>query len=96
MLEKVKLLLDINDDTKDDLLTLLIDQAIEYAIDFTHNDDILLLTPVILKMVVYDYNRLPSIGLESESYSGVSFNYSGTYPDEILKLLKKKTRIIVL
>ena len=38
MLEKVKLLLGITDNSKDDLLTFLIEQAIEEVMAYTHLD----------------------------------------------------------
>lgn len=96
MLEKLKLLLSIEGDEKDDLLTLIIDQAIEYATNYTHNNDIHTLVPVILKMAVFDYNRLGTEGLESEGYSGVSFSYSDDYPEYILRSLRSKRRIKTL
>lgn len=96
MLEKLKLLLSIEGDEKDDLLTLIIDQAIGYATNYTHNNDIYILTPVILKMAVFDYNRLGTEGLESEGYSGVSFNYADDYPEYILRSLRSKRRIKTL
>ena len=74
MLEKVKLLLGITDNSKDDLLTFLIEQAI----------------------VVYNYNRLGTEGLDSEGYSGVSLNYSADYPEPIIRALKAKRKLITL
>lgn len=96
MLEKMKLLLNITDDEKDELLTLLIDQATEYAINYTHNEDITVLAPIILKLAIYDYNRTTTLGLDSEGYSGVSFSYSADYPEDILRILRTKRRIITL
>jgi hypothetical protein len=51
---------------------------------------------VILKMAVFDYNRLGTEGLESEGYSGVSFNYADDYPEYILRSLRSKRRIKTL
>lgn len=96
MLEKLRILLSIEGTEKDDLLTLIIDQAIEYATNYTHSNDINTLTPVILKMAVFDYNRLGTEGLESEGYSGVSFNYADDYPEYILRSLRSKRRIKTL
>ena len=96
MLEKLKLMLNISTSEKDDLLTLLLDQAAETAINYTHNNDIDSLTPTILKMAVFDYNRLGTEGLDSEGYSGVSFNYADDYPETILRALRSKRRIITL
>lgn len=96
LLEKLKILLSIEGDEKDDLLTLIIDQAVEFATNYTHSDNIKELSPVILKMAVFDYNRLGTEGLESEGYSGVSFNYADDYPEYILRSLRSKRRIITL
>lgn len=95
-LDKMKLMLNINTNEKDDLLTLLLDQATETAISYTHNDDIVSLSPVILKMAIFDYNRLGTEGLASEGYSGVSFSYLEDYPETILRALRSKRRIITL
>lgn len=96
MLDKLKLYLQIDTNDKDDLLTLIIDQAIEFATNYTHSNDLSTLSPVILKMCVFDYNRIGTEGLNSESYSGVSFNYADDYPEYILRSLRSKRRIITL
>lgn len=96
MLDKLKLILSIKDDTKDDLLTLLIEQAIEEALNYTHQDSIENLRSTIISMVVYKYNRLGTEGLDSEGYSGVSFGYSSDYPDSIMRALKSQRKLITV
>lgn len=96
MLQKVKLLLNISNNEKDDLLTLLIEQAIDEAMTYTHSDCIEELSATIIKMVVYNYNRIGSEGVDSEGYSGVSYSYSADYPETILRALKSKRKIITL
>lgn len=96
MLEKIKMLLDIETDEKDDLLTLLIEQATEEAILYTHNDCIDDLNTAIIRMVVYNYNRLGTEGVDSENYSGVSYGYSADYPDNIIRILKSKRKLIII
>lgn len=89
MLQKVKLLLGIADTSKDDLLNLLIDQATNQVINYTHNPPcVLLLEDTIVDMVIYNYNRMGTEGLNSEGYSGVSFSYSTDYPESILRSLR--------
>ena len=96
MLEKIKLLLGLSeDDSKDDLLTLLIERAIDEAINYTHNDDIAGYETVICSMVVYNYNRLGTEGVDSEGYSGVSFSYSADYPQSIIRQLKAHRKVII-
>ena len=96
MLDKLKLILGIKDDTKDDLLTLLIEQAIEEALNYTHQDSIDNLSSTIISMVVYKYNRLGTEGLDSEGYSGVSFWYSTDYPESIMRALKSQRKLITI
>ena len=38
MLDNIKTLLGLNDSSKDELLTILLEQAIEEAINYTHNN----------------------------------------------------------
>jgi hypothetical protein len=96
MLMKVKLLLGLTDDSKDDLLTILIDVAIDEALAYTHRECINGLETSIIQMVVYKYNRIGTEGVESENYSGVSFAYTADYPDNILRGLKAKRKVVVL
>ncbi len=96
MLDKVKLLLGIAADDKDDLLTLLIESATEEAVAYTHNECVLELETTIIKMVVYNYNRLGTEGVDGEGYSGVSFTYSADYPESIMRALKSKRKVIIL
>lgn len=91
MIDKVKLLLGLTDSSKDKLIEVLIDGAVEDAVAITGNKYIQDELPnTIVKMVVYNYNRLGTEGLETESYSGVSYNYSNGYPQDILNTLNKK------
>lgn len=96
MLEKIKLLLGITADEKDDLLTLLIEQATEEAIAYTRNDCVDELNTAIIRMVVYNFNRLGTEGVDTENYSGVSFGYSTDYPDNIVRILKSKRKLVIL
>ena len=96
MLENIKLLLGISSTEKDALLLLLIQQAEDEAKDFTHREDVCELQSTIEKMVVYNYNRLGTEGLNSESYSGVSYNYTTDYHEHILKMLNKYRKIVTL
>lgn len=96
MLTKIKLLLDLKTDEKDGLITLLINQACEEARQFTHNDNIDGLSQAIIGMVIYNYNRLGTEGLNSEGYAGVSYNYTADYPEAILRQLKAKRKVMVI
>ena len=96
MLEKVKLLLGIADNTKDDLLTLLIEQAVEEAIVYTHNECVDELNTSIIQMVVYKYNRIGTEGVDSEGYSGVRFQYSSDDPENIMGGLRAKRKVVLV
>lgn len=96
MLEDIKLLLGITSTDKDELLELLINQAENDAMVFTKRDDVSMLESTINQMVIYNYNRLGTEGLDSEGYSGVSFSYSADYPESILRSLRAKRKIITL
>ena len=96
MLEKIKLLLGLTSNDKDELLMALIENAIEEAINYTHNDSIAGYESVICNMVIYMFNRLGTEGVNAESYSGVSFTYSSDYPESILRPLKAHRKVITL
>ena len=97
MLERIKLLLNITDESKDALLNELIDNATEFAQNYINNDAALEnLTGTIVNMVLYDYNRMGTEGLTSENYSGVSFGYASGYSDDIMKQLRRYRKVRVI
>lgn len=97
MLERIKLLLNITDDSKDALLNELIDNATEFAQNYINNDAALdNLTGTIIAMVIYDYNRMGTEGLTSENYSGMSFGYTAGYSDDIMKQLRRYRKVRVI
>lgn len=96
MLNKLKLLLGISDNEKDGLLLILLDQSEEEVVNYTHNNDLDKLQNVILSMAIWKYNRLGSEGLNSENYSGVSFNYADEYPFALRSQLQAYRRIRTL
>jgi len=94
MLEQMKLLLGIGDASKDTLLSLLLEQAKDEAIAYTNNEE--LAENLIVQMAIYKYNRLGTEGLNSENYSGVSFNYMSDYPDNLVKQLRRYKKLGVI
>lgn len=93
--DNIKLLLGITDDSKDDLLNLLIDNAQEFAVSYTNNEDVKTYEGALARIVVYDYNRMNTEGLNSESYSGLTFSYAADYPEAVLKPLRAHRRVKV-
>ena len=96
MLEQVKLLLGITDNSKDDILSLLIEQATEEALIYTHQNSIDNLLTAIVRMVVYNFNRIGTEGVDSEGYSGVSFQYTSDYPENIMRGLRAKRKVVLV
>lgn len=96
MLEKLKLLLGITDNSKDKLLRILLDSTAEEVVNYTHNNRLDVLTNVILYVATWKYNSMGTEGVDAENYSGVSFNYSTDYPDNIKKQLQAYRKIQVV
>ena len=84
MIEDIKMLLGLTSDDKDELLELLIKLATQTAEHITGESDSTRLKSAIIKMVVFDYNRLGTEGLSAENYNGASFTYTDDYPAFIL------------
>lgn len=90
MLDKLMVLLGISaNDGKEELLELLIKNAKAFATLYCnlpkYSSD---MDFIIMKMVVEDYNKIGSEGLESRSFSGVSENYINGYSAEVLSQLE--------
>ena len=96
MLEDIKLLLGITSTDKDKLIKLLINLATEDARTISRRQDVTELESIIIQMVVFNYNRLGTEGLDSESYSGVSYSYSADYPENILRSLRRFRKLVTL
>ena len=88
MLEQVKLLLGITDNSKDDILSLLIEQATEEALIYTHQNSIDNLLTAIVRMVVYNFiawNR----GVDSRD---IASQFCFSLIPEVLSVVKKTKR----
>lgn len=94
MLEQMKLLLGIGDASEDTRLSLLLEQAKDEAIAYTNNEE--LAENLIVQMAIYKYNRLGTEGLNSENYSGLSFNYLDDYPANLVKQLRRYKKLGVI
>ena len=93
MLEKLMLLLGPQAEGKEQLLRILLDFTTEEVVNYTHNYELDKLTNVILNLAVWKFNRLGTEGVDAENYSGVSFNYTAEYPDNIKKQMQAYRRI---
>ena len=84
MLEKIKLLLGITDESKDDLLNELIYLCSSPILNYINEDDIpSKLNSCLIEFVIVRYNRLNSEGYNSESIDGASVNYVDNYFETI-------------
>jgi len=95
MLSKIKLLLGIDDVSKDSLLILLIEMAQDFVRNYIHDNNIEGLDTAIIDIVVHRYNRLGTEGLSNENYSGVSFSYEDI-SESVKQQLNKHRRIGVI
>lgn len=87
--------IDVADTSKDDLLLVLINQCIQYALEYTHRDDIEPLRFIVELMVVERWNKLKSEGIESISFDGVNEKYSDGYSSSINHMLRQRRRLRV-
>lgn len=97
LLQRIKLYLDISENSKDTILDEFINIAKDYAVQYCHletYDD--KLDSIIVKMVVEDYNRRKAEGISSRNYSGISESYGTDYSPQTLSLLNKYRRIRVI
>ena len=93
MLDNLKLLLNITGTDKDDILNLLIDLATSDFEDLTHA--VTLDNNIILRMAQVRYQKLGREDIESESFSGASTSYSSSYPDDLMRAIKAKRKVII-
>ena len=94
MLDNLKLLLNITGTDKDDILNLLIDLATSDFEDLTHAV-ILGNENIVLRMAQVRYQKLGREDIESESFSGASTSYSSSYPDDLMRAIKAKRKVII-
>lgn len=95
ILEKIKLILFPTENyTKDELLTMLIDDAKIEAVDYCNLSiyDVKL-DSTLVKMVIQNYNKSITQGIASESFSGVSESYINGYTSDVISLLNKNRKV---
>lgn len=94
MLDKLKLLLNIPDDTQDELLQVLIslckDEAYTYCNLPEYNTK---LDGAVIQMVIERYNRIGSEGATQQSSSGVSMTYDSFYSEKVRWMLNKNRKV---
>lgn len=93
-IDTLKTLLQISDNSQDALLSALIDQCRAEYIHRTHQTDAD--DSIVFEMVAERYNRLGNEGIQQMNYSGISETYFPDYSDKVVRLLRSKTRMVVL
>lgn len=96
MLEKIKMLLGITeeDESKDDLINLLISLCKDEAVDFCNLPEYdSKLDSAVISMVIERYNARGTEGLTSVSGSGVNEHYKDGYSSNIISALVKNRKI---
>ena len=94
MLEKIKILLGLTDDSKDELLGVLIGICKDEALDFCNLEDYSTkLDSAVIGMVIEKYNKMESEGLTSGSSSGINESYIDGYSEIVLSKLRKNRKV---
>ena len=98
ILDKVKLVLFPTENyTKDDILTMLIEDAKIEAVDYCNLSIYdMKLDSTIVKMSIQNYNKSINQGIASESFSGVSESYVNGYSADIIVMLNKNRKVRML
>ena len=95
MIEKLKAYLGINDNSKDFLLDILIENA-EASFEASTNQPAAAHPTIIMKMVIEDFNRHGSEGIASLSFGSGSETILEDYSIGLQKQIRKLKRMRVL
>lgn len=91
MLEKLKLLYPA---IPDELLSLLLENAITFVCDYCNLDEVdSSLNATIFRIVQEDLNKVDAQGFSSESAGGVSISYTSDYSPSVYASLNKHKRV---
>ena len=94
MLDKIKILLGITDDSKDELLSILIGITKDEAIDFCNLEEYhSKLDSAVIQMVIEKYNKLGTEGVSSVSTNGINESYIDGYSESVLSKLRKNRKV---
>ena len=94
MLDKIKILLGLTDDSKDELLNVLIALCKDEAIDFCNLKEYSSkLDSAIIAMVIERYNKMGTEGISSFSTNGINESYENGYSEIVLSKLRKNRKV---
>lgn len=94
MLDKIKLLLGLTNDDKDELLSALITLCKDEAADYCHFAEYSnKLDSAVISMVIERYNKLGEEGIQQISSSSVTDVYIDGYSQVVMKKLNANRRV---
>ena len=94
MLDKIKILLGLTDDSKDELLNVLIALCKDESIDFCNLKEYSSkLDSAIIAMVIERYNKMGTEGISSVSTNGINESYENGYSEIVLSKLRKNRKV---
>lgn len=94
MLDKIKILLGLTDDSKDELLNILIALCKDEAIDFCNLKEYSSkLDSAIIAMVIERYNKMGTEGISSVSTNRINESYENGYSEIVLSKLRKNRKV---
>ncbi len=96
MLDTIKILLGVCNNSEDLIISTLIEITTQEIKSYCNVDTVQGLESLLIDMVVYKYNRLGTEGLTAENYGEVNYTYTSDYPDNIKRLLDKNRRMVIL
>ena len=97
MLDKVRTLLNITDNSKDNLISLYIDMAKEEATSFCQMSEYSNeLDNIVVMMVVEKMNKRGNEGIASTGFSGVSESFKDGYSAEITAALLSHRKFVLV
>ena len=96
-MDNIKILLGITDDTRDELIELLMEQCKIEVVSYCNLKEYdEKLNPILNQMVIEKFNRLGSEGLSSAASSGISETYIDGYSAFVVSLLNKNKKVRML
>lgn len=97
VLESVKTVLDITDDSKDKLLNIYINNATDFIYDYTNLKEIpVTLNSTIIDMAIFQYRSRELENVSSENIGNVSYTFTTDYPSTITDRLNSHKRVTVV
>jgi uncharacterized protein with ACT and thioredoxin-like domain len=94
MLEKIKTLISLTTEDKDEILQTLISICKDEATDFCNLDEYnSKLDSAVIYMVIERYNRIGSEGVAATSVSGISESFESGYSNFVMNKLKKNRKL---